>query len=216
MKRNLFIVIFSSLILNAAVQASTEFVFNNKNLNSIASLICLMESSNNSKNVDLVSIHKVSINQKRVGVKAQDVIVEIKGTCNTLVDRINRKVKTLGEEFLVTIDRRKDLVGFGNIGIKKISIKFNRNFVQSLTIEDPLLLTKETRNLSNSSWAKSNQIFSFGSKPIQLNLSRGVAAIETDGDLKYKSAKFFSLWSDQAVGCDLAVSKTECETLSNL
>ena len=218
MKRSILFTFF--LVLSSSLYANSEFVFNNKNLNSVASLICIMNAQGDSLEQDAqVRTHKITLNQKRIGPKVSDLIIEVKGTCNNIVDLKTKELKKLGDEFLLTIDMRKTLSAEGKIGIKNINIYFKDKNLQSISISDPLLLTTVKKDLSNSTWAKSDQIFSFDSKPLSVAFNRRIAAIENGGVLRFKSTSFFSIWSDQAIGCSLAgknLSESECESLHNI
>lgn len=212
------ITLFTLALVSFNLQAE-EFKFNNKNLNSIGALVCMMGSQNTLEVSPRISIHKSFVNKKKIGPKASDEIVELSGSCNNIVNRDELKIESLGEEFTIEIDRSNKLVGIGKLGIKDIKIEFKHGRVNKLTIKDSLMLTTISRDLSNSTWAKSNQIFSFTGKKMALRFSRKIAATETGGTLNFNTASFFNVWSDQAFGCSLAnekLSAHECEKLINL
>ena len=214
-----FIILFICTLINVNSFAA-EFKFNNKNLNSIGALVCLInsESSQNLRGA-LIYTHKTTVNKKKIGPRAVDEIIEIQGTCNNLVNTETLKTERMGDEFFIQIDRSRNLQGSGKLGIKKITIDFKNSNLQGITVEDPLLLTKVSKDISNSTWAKSNQIFSFTGEKLSLRFSRKIAATETGGVLDFNSIKFFSVWSDQAFGCSSAtikLSESQCEKLKNI
>lgn len=218
MKRQLIILLIFTLA-SITAQAS-EFKFNNKNLNSLGALVCLLNSEGLTLSESThVYTHKTSVNKRKIGPKSNEEIIELHGTCNNLVNRETLKVEQLGDEFYIKIDRSEKLLGSGKLGIKDINISFKNKNIQKITITDPLLLTRLSRDLSNSTWAKTNQIFGFNQKKLSLRFARKIAATETGGILNFNSIKFFNVWSDQAFGCGLAnekLSEVECEKLKNI
>lgn len=218
MKTKLFtLFILSILSFNSQ---SSEFKFNNKNLNSLAALICLLDSQElGNKDSSKVYTHKTTVNKVKIGPKVNDEIIELTGTCNNIINKDSLKIVRLGEEFNISIDRSNKLVASGKLGIKSVEIQFKNNIAQRITIEDPLLLIKTSRDISKSIWAKSNQIFSFSKKKLSLKFARTIAATEEGGTLNFKSVKFFNVWNDQAFGCSLAnknLSQSECERFKNI
>lgn len=206
------------IVLTSGVSVASEFKFNNKNLNSLGALVCQLDQGASS-NSEMIRTHSLNVNQKRIGPKTTDVIVEVQGTCNKLIDSESMKVEALGDEFYLKIDRSQKLIGSGKLGIKNITIEFQKNKINRISIEDPLLLLTVTEDLSQSNWASSNQIFSFNNENMSLKFARKIAATEAGGTLSFNSTRFFNVWSDQAYGCSLAtkeISDLTCEKLTKI
>lgn len=197
---------------------ASEFKFNNKNLNSLGALVCQLDQESKTSK-QLIRVNSISVNQKRIGPEPKDIIIEVQGTCNKIVSPKSMKVTALGDEFFVKFDRSLNHAGKGKIGIKNISIRFNAGKIKNILIEDPLLMTKITKDLSHSTWASTNQIFSFSADKMALKFSRKIAATETGGTLEFESTRYFNVWSDQAYGCSQVtneISDLACEKLIKL
>lgn len=206
--------LFNLLLLSTSFAA--EFRYNNKNLNSLGAVICLMNTEVSSE----LKTHKISTLKKRVGPAADDLLFELSGTCATKIAK-NGTLNSIGDEFLVELKKVKnDYIAVGKIGIKEIQIFFKASNPHKIVIIDPLLLTKQSKNLAHTKWSSSNQIFSFNGDKLSLQLGRKLAAVEDGGALNFKdrSTTFFNLWSETTFGCTHAgssLSEQECEKFNS-
>lgn len=185
---------------------SSEFKFNNKNLNALMALVCHSNNQNADKNS--IFAHKVLIDKIKHGSSEADTSFEISGTCNIEYDKKSKEIISYGEEFLVEFNLKNKSKISGKIGIRDIVIDFQSHKLSRLTIKDPLMLTLKVFNLKQSHWASSDSIINFNpARPFKLSVGRKTAATEDQSQLKFNTkvkSTFFNTWSYTSYGCSSA------------
>ncbi len=213
------LVIFILVGISQTSFAST-FKFNNKNINSLVSLIChdmKVDLNNND-----IHVSKVLIDRNQYGKSNKDTRIDISGVCNTQVDSRTRKVTRIGDEISISIDLA-DLRNIqGNVGIDMVRLNFSKrnNQLDSYELIRLVNNSKHTISLRNSNWASSDSMFNLGNESkIKITPSRSISAIENHGALNLDTnTLFYNIWSYQAYGCSssLKLSQSRCEKLFSI
>lgn len=194
------------------------FKFNNKNINSLVSLIChdMRIDLNNSD----IHVSKVLIDRNQYGKSNKDTRIDISGVCNTQVDSRTKKVTRLGDEISISIDLADLHNVQGNVGIDTVRLNFSKrnNQLDSYELIRLVNNSKHTISLRNSNWATSDSMFSLEkNSKIKITPSRSISAVENKGLLKLGSNNsFYHIWSYQAYGCSSSknkISHTQCERI---
>jgi len=204
------------LIISTSTTFANTFIFNNKNINSLVTIIC--ENSLTAQKSNTIYLNKINISQTKYGPHRLDKRFDITGTCNGEIDSKTREFISFGNEINLTFDLNKTDIFSGTIGIDTFEIIMNKKRVTNLKINSFVENKTIDLNLRRSKWAQSNSLINLNDDSIKIIADRKRHAVEDNRRLIIgKDTILYNLWTHQAFSCksDSRVSRYECENLSN-
>lgn len=205
------------LIISTSTTFANTFNFNNKNINSLVTIIC--ENSLTAQKSNTIYLNKINISQTKYGPHSLDKRFDITGTCNGEIDSKTREFISFGNEINLTFDlNNKTDVFSGTIGIDTFEIIMKKKRVTHLKIDSFVENKTIDLNLRGSKWAQSNSLVILKDDSIKIIADRKRHAVEYKRKLIIgKDTTLYNLWTHQAFSCksDSRLSRSECENLSN-
>jgi hypothetical protein len=195
--------IFLALTFSLSSMAS-DFKFNYKNLNTLASLICAKNQPIKIQDNEVLT-NSIQVEQINTGINPSDKTYEITGTCNAIYNTNSNSFNSFGEELDIAIDLSSLNNISGTIGLNSIKIKLTHNKINSIVFTDSLLGDKKVLLLKSMNWAPNNSLISLNKKNrISLKSNRKIAAVERNSILEIKaptSLNTFKIWSTDSFAC---------------
>jgi hypothetical protein len=198
---------------------ASEFKFNYKNLNTLASVICA-KGQPLKVGTNEVLANSIQVEQVKTGINPNDKTYEITGTCNAIYNSKTEDFSSFGEELDIALDLNSLNSVQGTIGINTINLKMRKRTINSVVITDSLLGDKTALKFKSMNWAPNNSLISFSKESkINLKVNRKIAATEVNSILKIKAntnLNTFKIWSTNSFACS-KVDMNKCrEIISKL
>lgn len=183
-----------------SIQFSYAFKPTNKNINTLANIIC----ENYQVVQDSRSITKVDISRS-LGNE-----ISISTICNAKIAQ--NKIVHYGQTIDFSISQKNNSIVKGDIGIDKFLIHFQNNSPKALIYKDLMGKIIKKVEFKDSSWSRSDSLISLNAKKLAVKVNRNIAALEKNNKIIMSNKKnVYNAWSFQSYSCHSKdFSEREC------